>query len=318
MNKDYFLEPNTASLVLGPFHPFLPGPMRLHLSLDGEIIVSALAETGLSHKGLESALEKSPWRATIPYCDHLDPECSMFGELAFCMTVEAITGITVPPRAQMVRLILSELGRISSHLRFIVLTAKAVGSETVIHYALREREKILDLFELLTGARFSHGFLCFGGVRKDITEGFIERLNEICELLKLRLKEYNDLFSFHHGFVSRSVGVGVLGLQQIKKWNVSGPNARASGLIEDVRNNQPYVGYESIDFKVICNPELNKEAGDCHDRYLLRLREIDQSTEILKQASELIPKGEILSSLSKINFAIPPGEARTQIESPRG
>jgi NADH-quinone oxidoreductase subunit D len=303
---------------IGPYHGALPAPMRLKLSLDGEIIASCQVETGFLHRGLEKACELHSWRAAVAYADHLDPEVAVFGELALCLAVEEIGEIMVPARAQCIRVILCELTRISAHLAYIVRMAKAVGSETIIHYVLRDREKVLDLFELLTGARFSLNFLRFGGVSADVTDGFIERVLEVCELIRIRIKEYNDLFTFNHGFLKRSSFVGTISQSMIRACGITGPNARASGIPFDVRKESPYMGYDQLDFEIPLGRGEGGNIGDVHDRFLLRLREITQSMEILKQLAELVPSGEFINGKLEKDYVVPAGEAYSRIESSRG
>jgi NADH-quinone oxidoreductase subunit D len=311
-------QPELTSWVLGPYHGSLPGPLRMAIDLDGERMFSVRIQRGFLHRGLEKCLENRGWLEAIVYADRLDPEAAVFGETAFCLAAEEIGEIPVPPRGQAIRMVLGELTRISCHLASIARLALAIGAETMAHYALRDREKILDLFELLTGARFSIGFLRLGGVCADVTEGFIERALDVCELLGFRLKEYNDLFSFNQAFLKRSVGVGVLGKQVASRFGVTGPNARASGLAFDVRKNHPYSGYQRVDFEV---PVSNGDAGspgDSHDRYLVRLREIAQSLGILKHLNTTIPSGEFRSTRMDLGFRLPKGEAYSRVESHRG
>jgi NADH-quinone oxidoreductase subunit D len=303
---------------IGPYHNFLPGPVRLKLKIDGEVIVSADAETGYLHRGLEKAFELHLWQAAIAYADHLDPEAAVFAELALCMAVEDISFLTAPPRAQAIRVILCELTRISSHLGYSARMAKSVGADTVVHYLLRDREKVLDLFELLTGQRFSVNFLRFGGVRADVTEGFIERVFELCEMLRARLKEYNDIFSFNHTFKLRTQGVGGISPLLVQALGLTGPNARASGAIFDARKQHPYCGYDLMDFTVPVARVDEQSFGDAHARFLLRLREISQSVELLKQATEMTPSGDFHRGPVDKNFAPPQGEAYARVESSRG
>jgi NADH-quinone oxidoreductase subunit D len=290
--------------------------MRLKLKLDGEIIVSGDVETGFLHRGLEKTFELHSWQASIAYADRLDPEGAIFGELALCLAVEEISEIEVPPRAQAIRVILAELGRVSSHMGFIVRMARAVGAETMVHYVLRDRERILDLFELLTGARFSLNFLRFGGVKADITEGFIERVLEVCDLIQVRLKEYNDLFTFNHAFLKRTVGVGVLTPALITKYGVTGPAARGSGVATDVRKSHPYSGYEKLDF--VSPVETGPGSGGAHARFLVHLKEIAQSAAILRHSAERVPSGEFQIARIEKEFAVPSGEAYSRTESSRG
>lgn len=310
---------------IGPYHPALPGPMRLRLSSDGEMIVRARCETQFLHRGLEKCFELHPWLATMVYADHLDPEASIFGETVYCLAVEEIAGITAPPRARSIRVILLELSRISSHLLSIAKVAGSVGAETMVNYVLRDRERVLDLFELVSGVRFSVNFLRFGGVASDVTEGFIERVMEVCETIRHRLKEYNDLFTYSHAFLLRSGRIGVLNQESIRKHGLTGPSARASGIAFDVRKDIPYLGYEAIDFEVVIGREDEAVAnggrsvvGDVHGRFMVRLREVAQSIEILRHVCDTVPSGEFASVRVDRDFRVPAGEAYARIESSRG
>ncbi len=312
------LRTDLTSWTIGPYHGSLPAPMKLCLSLDGEIITDCEVETGFLHRGLEKACELHSWKATVAYADHLDPECAVFGELVLCLAVEQLAEIEVPLRAQCIRVVLAELARISGHLSFMVRMAKAVGSETIIHYLLRDREKILDLFELLTGARFSLNFLRYGGVSADVTDGFIERVLEVCELIRIRMKEYNDLFTFNFGFLKRTSEVAAISKNLVSHCGMTGPNARASGVSIDVRKVFPYSGYDRIDFEIPLGHGEGGVVGDVHDRFLIRLREITQSMEILKQLLDVVPAGDYMSTKCDQTSVIPPGESYVRIESSRG
>ncbi|OFZ01055.1 MAG: hypothetical protein A2070_06120 [Bdellovibrionales bacterium GWC1_52_8] len=312
------LKTELAKLALGPFDSALPGPLRLQMELDGEVIVSAKVETGFIHRGLEKAFERQRWIASISYADRLDPDGPIFGELALCLAVEEIAQLTVPPRAEQVRVLLSELGRISCHMEYLVRVARAVGSDTMIHYVLRDREKILDLFELTTGARYSINFLRFGGIQADITEGFIERILELSELFRIRVKEYNDLFTYNHAFIQRTQGVGTLSSKRVRELGVTGPNARAAGFSADIRKIHPYSGYDKIDFEVPVADLRGLRSGDANDRFLLRLREIAVSTEILRQVAENISDGAFCSRKQGQEIKVPAGEAYVRVESARG
>lgn len=316
---------------IGPYHSSLPAPMKLSLSLDGEMIAHCKLETGFLHRGLEKSFELHPWISLIPYADHLDPENAVFGELTLCQAIEEIARIEVPPRAQSIRLILAELTRISSHLHFIVKMGMAVGTDTIVHYVLRDREKILDLFELLTGARFSLNFLRYGGVNADVTEGFIERVIETCEMIRIRIKEYNDLFTFNYGFLKRTAYIAPLSKEDILRCGITGPNARASGVSFDMRKNlsdmpgsipnnmqRNLQGYEKLDFQIPIGRGEGGILGDAHDRFLIRLREMGQSIELLKQVTEKIPAGEYIAKRIEPTFVVPAGEAYARIESSRG
>jgi NADH:ubiquinone oxidoreductase subunit D len=184
-------------MVLGPIHPALREPFRVFLSLDGEMIASCRYELGYVHKNVEESMTRQGWAVALPYCSRLDPECAAFTELALCLSYERMMGLSVSPRAQSIRMLVCELSRISSHMGYLARFAKTLGAQTFVHYVLRDREKILDLFELISGARFSLGYFRFGGVSADITEGFLERVLDVCDLIRVRIKEYNDIFCFN-------------------------------------------------------------------------------------------------------------------------
>jgi NADH-quinone oxidoreductase subunit D len=215
-------------------------------------------------------------------------------------------------------MILSELSRISAHLAFLARLAKTVEADAMAHYALRDREKVLDLFELLTGARFSLNFMRVGGVSADVTEGFVERVFELCDLLRFRLKEYNDIFSFNQAFLRRTAGVGVLSRSLAFEHGISGPNARAAGVEHDIRKQYPYSGFDRADLSVPCGHGEAGVLGDVHDRLLVRLREIAESAELLRYLAEELPDGALSSVSLKKGDRLPAGEAYSRVESARG
>lgn len=316
-NREY-LDTDLMLWEVGPYHKALPGPFVLRLTLDGEVIVNTRYGLGYGHKGLEKALELHQWSSILPYMDRVDPEAAPFGEHVFCRAVEEICEIEVPRRAQGIRVLVSELSRIVSHMGFMVRVAEAVNGETAIHHILQDREKILDLFELLTGSRFSINFFRFGGVRSDVSDGFLERVNSICETVRMRVKEYNDLFSYNHVFLKRTVCTGVLEKEDVFHFGVTGPNARASGVNYDVRKDEPYSGYETLDFNSPIGSGEYGETGDAHDRFIIRLREIAESISIIHQVSESLSEGPFCNVEIPEKLAVPAGEAFAKVESPRG
>ncbi len=305
---------------LGPYHPALPGLLRLKLTLDGEFVVRAQVETGYVHRGLEKAMELHSWQSAIVYASRIDPENAIAGELAVCMAVEEIGKFPVPDRAKAIRLILVELSRISSHLLFIAKMAITVELNTVLHYALRDREKALDLFELLTGARFALNYLRFGGVAADMTEGFLERVLEFCETMRSRVTEYNDLLSYHRVFMQRTVGVGVISDEAVHQYGLTGPNARASGVLLDLRKTAISPEYAGLDFEIPTGNTTSEKkfGGDAYDRFLLRMKELVQSLRILKQSVEAVPQGPYSELICGRDFSLAKGEAYSRLESPRG
>jgi NADH-quinone oxidoreductase subunit D len=309
------LATDCSSLVLGPYHSSLPGLMQLSLVLDGEIIVNARIETGFAHRGIEKVFESHNWTAGISLADRVDPEGAIFSELSYCLAVEGLMGIPASPRSQYIRTLVSELSRISSHLGFVARLARSAGAETLFHYIQRDREKFLDLFELLAGSRFSLNFLRFGGVSAEVSDGLIERILEVCAAMKHRFKEYNDIFSYNHGFLARAEGTARVDLEMVRSFGISGPNARASGLADDVRKWSPYVAYSSMDFDIPVGDELT---GDVHARYMIRIREIVQSMEIVKQCAQALPTGSSEGIRADKKVFVPKGEAWARVESARG
>lgn len=315
-----FIRTEKTHWKLGPYHPLLPAPMVVHLSLDGEIISAGRIETGFLARGLERGLERQSWRVAMAYADRLDPEAAAFAELAICLAVEEIARIEVPERARFIRIIVCELSRICSHLLYVVRCARAVGAEAMVQYVLRDRERLIDLFELLAGARFSLNFLRFGGVSADVTEGFIERVFEVSDLVRGRLKEYNDLLTYNRAFIECTRGVAPLRAETVRALGLTGPAARASGLNLDLRVDRPYTGYDRLDLsharRAAGGPQA---AGDAHDRFIVRLREISESLESIHQALERLPGGEFLSRHELASsHRVPRGEAYCGVESARG
>ncbi len=244
------LHTSVSRLIWGPSDPALPGIFRLELDAEGDLIRRAKVETGFLHKGLEKTSELRSWYTAMVAVDRVDSETALSAELAFSIAVEEICNIQVPRRAQVIRVVLAELGRVASHLGFLARLALACGFETVSHYILRERELVLDLLELMTGRRFNPNFLRFGGVSADITEGFIERVHETTRLIEIRLREYHALMIENRAFVDRLAWQGVLGMDLLQIKGVTGPTARASGSRFDVRKSNPYSGYDQFDFRV--------------------------------------------------------------------
>lgn len=309
------LQTDSTNWVMGPYHPGLPGLMQLKLVLDGELVVSARTETGFAHRGLEKVFESEGWTAGVLISDRLDPEGAIFGELAYCQAVEDLAGIEVSERALFVRTLAAELSRVVSHLGFVARLARTVGAETLFHYVQRDREKFVDLFELLTGARFSLNFLRMGGVVHDVTDGFLERVLEVCAVMRHRFKEYNDLFSYNQAFLGRARATANITPEAAKRVGLTGPNARASGIAMDTRRWAPHAAYSKLDFDVVMGEERE---GDCHGRYMIRIREIVQSMDIIRQCSEIMPTGSALGLKADEKFKIPIGEGFSRVESSRG
>jgi NADH-quinone oxidoreductase subunit D len=312
------IHSSVSRLKWGPVDPALPGVFELELLTEGDLIREASVRTGFLHKGLEKSLERRNWFTSMVAVDRVHPEASLSAELAFCMAVEEICNIQIPRRAQVIRLILCELERISSHLAFLARLAVACGFETVSHYILRERELVLDLFELMTGRRFNPNFFRFGGVAADITEGFIERIHEATRLIEIRLREYHALMIENRAFVDRLAWQGTLYPDAVLLRGLTGPNLRASGIRLDYRKLAPYTGYEQFDFRVPIGNGARGTIGDGFDRVMVRLEEIRESLLLLTHAVDRVPQGDFSAFRAQPDFTAPAGEAFSRVESPRG
>lgn len=289
-----------ANWRIGPFHAALPGPFQLNLQLDGDVISSAEVFVGFSHRNIVGALKKRSWLQGIILMDRLDPDAAIFTEWAYCSAVEKLSGMLVPPRAQVIRSLLAETTRISAHLKQLALVARAAGAETAFHFLLRERECVLDLLELGTGSRHMPVFFRFGGVREDISEGFLERLDDVCTKINTRMEEYEDLLTSNEIFFQRALGCAVLSKEIVRKHGITGVPARAHESIENFRWAE----------------QKRVVLGDLYHRFLLKLGEIQNSIEILKERAHQVPSGPF--GLDGEVNRIPRGEASAAVDAPRG
>lgn len=312
------LHSSVSKLSWGPSEPSLPGIFCLRAEAEGDLIRRVEIETGFLHKGLEKSFERRNWFTSLIGVDRVEPESSLATELAFCMAVEEISNIQVPRRAQVIRLILCELGRVGSHLNFLSRLAIATGFDTVSHYIIRERELVLDLFELMTGRRFNSNFFRFGGVAADITEGFIERIHDATRLIEIRLREYQALMIENRAFVDRLAWQGILSQDAAQLKGLTGPSARASGVRFDLRKANPYSGYDQFDFRIPTGTGARGTIGDGFDRVMVRLEEIRESLLLLSHAVDSVPAGDFLAFNTAPDFTVPAGEAYSHVESPRG
>lgn len=311
------LKTQTTPLQIGPFHRALPGPFLLHLEMDGERIVGSKAETGFLFRDLERTMESKPWETAVVFADRLDSETSVFGEWVYLMAVEQLGPLTPPLRAQQIRVLLSEMTRVSAHLAFLARMARACDFQTAEHFLLRDRERWLDLFELQTGARFCHHFFRLGGVAHDVTDGFVERILEACDLMQLQLKEIRDLMVFHPAFMDRVGYMAVLPQDRAKTLGLSGPTVRASQIPLDIRKTQPYGIYSQLNWEMVLGSGEGGMPGDAHDRVWVRIEEIGQSLKLMRQVCAQLEVGPFRQAIEN-NFKIPAGEAYARIESTRG
>jgi len=312
---------------LGPQHPSTHGVFRLRITLDGEIIKDADMVMGYLHRSMEKLAEERTYTQNIPFTDRTDYIAAMTGNLAYVMAVEKLVGVDVPERALWLRTIMAELQRLASHCMAIGIFANDCGAwQTPVMHMLRDREKILDLFEMACGARLTVNYMRIGGVSRDIPPEFIPMATKLVkEDMPKRLDEYEDLLLENEIIIARSRGVGVLTADQAIAYSVSGPLLRASGVAWDVRKADPYAAYDKVEFDIAVGKH-----GDVYDRFAVRMAEMRQSLRILEQALEMIPAGPVHAQMggstvqpigtptAPLAFRPPVGEAYARIESPRG
>jgi len=299
-------------LNMGPQHPSTHGVLRLELTLEGEVVVGCRPIIGYLHRGVEKIGEARTYPQLLPYTDRLDYLSSASNNLAYVQAVEKLMGLEVPERAQYLRVILLELNRIASHLLFVSTFANDLAATTVFLYGLREREYVMDLFELWAGARLTQSWIRVGGVPADLPDGFLEKARQFCHLLPGRLDEYDRLLTGNRIFRVRTEGIGILPPEEAVDYACSGPTLRGSGVRYDVRRAEPYEAYPRLDFEVVTAPTC-----DCMGRYLVRMGELRQSLRILRQCLDQLPAGEVMAKVPRL-LRPPAGEAYGRVESPRG
>ncbi|MDR7428364.1 MAG: NADH-quinone oxidoreductase subunit D, partial [Armatimonadota bacterium] len=301
-------------LNLGPQHPSTHGVLRMIVTLEGENIVEVAPDIGYLHSSVEKMMEYRTYLQSVSLADRgMDYLAALANEEALLRAVETLGGISVPERAQWLRVILLELQRISSHLVWLGTWGADLGATTMFLWCFREREKVLDLFERVTGGRLHHVYFRPGGVCDDIPDGWVEQALAFCDEFPGRIAEYEGLFTANPIFEVRTRGVGVLPRELAVNLGASGPVARASGIAFDVRKAFPYEKYAEVDFDIPVRQE-----GDCFARYQVRVEEMRQSTRIIRQAVAKLPPGEIRAPKIPVTLRLPRGEVYTRTESPRG
>jgi NADH-quinone oxidoreductase subunit D len=308
-------EGGLLEIALGPHHPSTHGVFRMDVVLDGERVVKLKPVFGYLHRNHEKIAETASYLSSMPYTDRLDYMCSLTNNWAYALAVEKLAGLQVPERAEYIRVITAELTRLQNHASTIgFLTQEMGASGTPLMYAFREREKILDLFESLTGSRMMCNYMRFGGCRVELPSGWLEHTKKVVEAFPRFLDEYERLLTGNEIFMARAQGVGVLKKELAINAGVTGPMLRASGVNYDIRKVDKYGIYDRFDFKIPLG-----EHGDVYDRYMIRMLEMRESLKILNQALRDIPPGPIMDAKAKIRgFRPPTGEAYGRIESPKG
>jgi NADH-quinone oxidoreductase subunit D len=308
-------EDALLELSLGPHHPSTHGVFRMDVVLDGERVIKLKPVFGYLHRNHEKIAESASYLASMPYTDRLDYIGSLTNNWAYALAVEKLAGIQVPERAEYIRVITAELTRLQNHASTIgFLTQEMGASGSPLMYSFREREKILDLFESLTGSRMMCNYMRFGGCRVDLPAGWLEQTRRVVGEFPRFLNEFERLLASNEILLARTQGVGVLSRELAIQAGVTGPILRASGVNYDIRKVDKYGIYDRFDFKVPIG-----EHGDVYDRYMVRMLEMRESLKILNQALRDISPGPIMDTKTKVRgFRPKAGEAYGRIESPKG
>ncbi|MGB7062146.1 MAG: NADH dehydrogenase (quinone) subunit D [Candidatus Zixiibacteriota bacterium] len=324
-------------LNMGPQHPATHGVLRVILELDGETVVKATPDIGFLHTGIEKTMESKTYAQVIPLTDRMDYVASLSNNLAYLLAVEKLLDIQAPPKAQFARVLLTELTRIASHLVWVGSHALDMGAMSMLIYAFREREELMDIFELCSGQRMMTSYFRIGGLAQDIPDGFETKVRKVLDTFPARIDDYENLLTKNRIWLNRTVGVGKISTQNAIDLGVSGPILRACGVGWDIRKSNPYSSYEKFEFDI-----PTAKNGDVYDRYLVRIEEMRQSLRIVKQALDGLPEGdhvaqvpgvvlppkeEVLSNIEALifqfklvveGFSAPVGEIYHSIESPKG
>jgi NADH-quinone oxidoreductase subunit D len=309
-NEDLHTEEMT--LNFGPQHPSTHGVYQAIFTLDGEHIVSVENVIGYLHRGMEKLAESRTYTQFIPYTDRLDYLSGMLNELGYVQGVEKLMGIEVPERAEYIRIIMAELQRIASHQVFLGSMALDLNGHTPWMYLFRDREKILDLFEMVCGSRMTTNYMRIGGVSYDLPEEFIPNLTNFLNEMDKSFLEYERIITGNEIFQSRTKGVGIITGERALAYGLTGPNLRASGIDLDLRRDAPYGIYHRFKFEVIVGKN-----GDCYERWLMRICEMEESVKIIKQALEQIQEGVVLAKVPRM-IRPPQGDIYHQIEGAKG
>ncbi|VAX26552.1 NADH-ubiquinone oxidoreductase chain D [hydrothermal vent metagenome] len=296
------LETRELIVSMGPQHPSTHGVLRLVLELDGETVVKCTPHVGYLHRGVEKLAEGMTYLQALPLSDRLDYISSMSNNVGYCLAVERLFGIEAPDRAKFIRTIVCEMTRISSHIIWVATHALDLGAMTVFLYSFREREWLLDLFEMLCGARLTVSYPRIGGVRNDVSQEFIDSLYKFTDEFPKRIEEYETLIDKNRIWLGRTKGIGVISAEEAINWGLSGPVLRGSGVDYDIRKRFPYDAYDKVDFDV----PLGKN-GDVYDRYRCRMEELRQSIRIIRQCIERLPRGPVMTPDAP-KFTLPPKE----------
>ncbi|MFQ6103344.1 MAG: NADH-quinone oxidoreductase subunit D [Candidatus Glassbacteria bacterium] len=312
------LKSDEMVLNMGPQHPSTHGVLRLVLKTDGEVVKDVRPVIGYLHRCMEKHSENVTYATVVPYVDRLDYLAAMNNELGYALAVEKLAGIEVPERVRCIRVIVAELNRIASHLIATGVYGLDTGAVTLFLYTLRDRERIMDLFEEIAGVRLLYNYIRVGGLAHDLTPGWVEKVKDFIKYFRPKIQEYNNLVTYQKIFIERTANVGVLEPEIAISYGVTGPNLRGSGVQWDLRKDEPYSGYEKYDFEVPVGKGEMGKVGDSWDRYWVRIREMQESARIVEQALEQLPaEGDVKSAIPKV-LKPPEGDVYFRVENPRG
>ncbi|MHB8513331.1 MAG: NADH-quinone oxidoreductase subunit D [Actinomycetota bacterium] len=286
---------DTLIVNMGPQHPSTHGVLRLVLELDGETVIACTPVIGYLHTGIEKNIEVRSWTQGVTFVTRMDYLSPFTNEMAYCMAVEKLLGIAPPPRAQAIRVLLCELQRISSHLVWLATGGMELGALSMMLYGFREREQILDIFEMITGLRMNHAFIRPGGLIQDLPEEAPAKITEFIDQFPYRVDEYESLLTNNPLWLERNTGIGILEAKDAIALGVTGPMLRAAGVAHDLRKVAPYGGYEQYEFDVPV-----EQGADCTSRYKVRVAEMRESCKIVRQVLEKLPTGPIMVDDPKI------------------
>jgi NADH-quinone oxidoreductase subunit D len=312
MEQRTFLDSTELVLNMGPQHPSTHGVLRVILKLDGERVMGTECVIGYLHRGVEKIAENRTYQMFTPYVDRMDYCAAVSNGLGYCLAVEKLLGVQAPPRAEVIRVILTELNRIGSHLIWLGTHALDIGAITPLFYVMREREDTLNIFEKYCGARLTTHAFRIGGLQYDLYDGFEQDVIKFCDMFPSKVDEYEELLTGNRMWIDRLTNVGVLNADDCKAYGVTGPMLRAAGVKWDIRKALPYSGYEKYDFEI-----PTRTNGDTYDRYIVRMQEMRQSTRIVRQAVADIPAGPLMAKVPKV-LKPPVGEVYVSIEAPKG
>ena len=325
------------TMNFGPQHPAAHGVLRLVLEMDGEVIERADPHIGLLHRGTEKLIEYKTYIQATPYFDRLDYVAPMNQEHAYCLAIEKLMGVEVPKRAQYIRVLYAEMGRILNHLLNLTAFALDVGAMTPLLWGFEEREKLMEFYERACGARLHANYFRPGGVAADLPAGLLADIDAWCDQFPKFVNDFDRILTGNRIFKQRTVDIGIVSPEEALDWGFTGPNIRASGMAWDLRKSQPYDSYEDFDFDI----PIGKN-GDCYDRFLVRFEEMNQSLKIMKQAIKEMPDGAVIVENNKVappsrsemkrsmealihhfklfteGFHVPAGECYAAVEAPKG